>query len=183
MKVVLGWNIHFSIWVSSLTVAVYVALGGLFSAIFNEVLQFFLIWLGALLIPILGLVETGGWNGLVARIHQNFPARRLHAPVADPGPLHRQPHGHPLDRHRLRPGLGDFLRLLDHRFPGGAARPCRQGHSRRQDGAHHRLLFQDGRALHRDPAGIAGLGAAALQAGSGKRRGRPASTVTTRCCR
>ena len=49
MKVVLGWNIHFSIWVSSLTVAVYVALGGLFSAIFNEVLQFFLIWLGALL--------------------------------------------------------------------------------------------------------------------------------------
>jgi len=73
MKVVLGWNIHFSIWVSSLTVAVYVALGGLFSAIFNEVLQFFLIWLGALLIPILGLIETGGWSGLVARIHRNFP--------------------------------------------------------------------------------------------------------------
>jgi SSS family solute:Na+ symporter len=73
MKVVLGWNIHFSIWVSSVTVAVYVALGGLFSAIFNEVLQFFLIWLGALLIPILGLVETGGWSGLVARIHRNFP--------------------------------------------------------------------------------------------------------------
>ena len=73
MKVVLGWNIHFSIWVSSLTVAVYVALGGLFSAIFNEVLQFFLIWLGALLIPILGLIETGGWSGVVARIHQNFP--------------------------------------------------------------------------------------------------------------
>ena len=73
MKVVLGWNIHFSIWVSSLTVAIYVAMGGLFSAIFNEVLQFFLIWLGALLIPILGLIEAGGWSGLVARIHQNFP--------------------------------------------------------------------------------------------------------------
>jgi SSS family solute:Na+ symporter len=73
MKVVLGWDLHFSIWVSSLTVAVYVAMGGLFSAIFNEVLQFFLIWLGALLIPILGLIETGGWSGLVARIHQNFP--------------------------------------------------------------------------------------------------------------
>ena len=73
MKVVLGWNMHFSIWVSALTVAVYVALGGLFSAIFNEVLQFFLIWFGALLIPILGLMETGGWSGLVARIHQNFP--------------------------------------------------------------------------------------------------------------
>ena len=73
LRVVLGWNIHFSIWVSSLTVGVYVALGGLFSAIFNEVLQFFLIWLGALLIPILGLVEAGGWSGLVARIHQNLP--------------------------------------------------------------------------------------------------------------
>src|ERR1700691_2943766 len=53
MKVVLGWDINFSIWVSSLTVAVYVALGGLRSAIFNEVLQFFLIWLGALIIPVL----------------------------------------------------------------------------------------------------------------------------------
>ena len=73
MKVVLGWNIHFSIWVSSLTVAIYVALGGLFSAIFNEVLQFFLIWLGALLVPILGMIEAGGWSGLVERIHHNFP--------------------------------------------------------------------------------------------------------------
>jgi solute:Na+ symporter, SSS family len=75
LKVVLGWNIHFSIIVSSLTVGVYVAAGGLFSAIFNEVLQFFLIWFGALLIPILGLIETGGWHGMVARIHQNFPGQ------------------------------------------------------------------------------------------------------------
>jgi SSS family solute:Na+ symporter len=75
MRVVLGWDIHFSIWVSSLTVGVYVASGGLFSAIFNEVLQFFLIWFGALLIPILGLIETGGWQGMVARIHQNFPGQ------------------------------------------------------------------------------------------------------------
>ncbi len=74
MKVVLGWDIHFSIWVSSITVAAYVMLGGLLSAIFNEVLQFVLIWAGALMIPVLGLVETGGWNGMVARIHQNFPA-------------------------------------------------------------------------------------------------------------
>jgi SSS family solute:Na+ symporter len=73
MKVVLGWDIHFSIWVSSITVAVYVMLGGLLSAIFNEVLQFVLIWAGALMIPVIGLVETGGWNGMVARIHHNFP--------------------------------------------------------------------------------------------------------------
>ena len=75
MQVVLGWNLHFSLITSSLTVGVYVAAGGLFSAIFNEVLQFFLIWFGALLIPILGLIETGGWSGMVARIHQNFPGQ------------------------------------------------------------------------------------------------------------
>jgi solute:Na+ symporter, SSS family len=75
MKVMLGWNIHFSIWVSSLTVGVYVAAGGLYSAIFNEVVQFFLIWFGALLIPILGLIETGGWGGMTARIQRNFPGQ------------------------------------------------------------------------------------------------------------
>jgi solute:Na+ symporter, SSS family len=75
MKVVLGWDIHLSIWVSSITVAIYVVLGGLLSAIFNEVLQFALIWLGALLIPILGLIETGGWSGMVARIHRAFPGQ------------------------------------------------------------------------------------------------------------
>jgi SSS family solute:Na+ symporter len=78
MKVVLGWNIHFSIWVSSLTVAVYVTLGGLYSAIFNEVLQFFLIWLGALSIPILGMIEAGGWDGLVAKIHQRVQGDYVH---------------------------------------------------------------------------------------------------------
>jgi SSS family solute:Na+ symporter len=75
MKVILGWDIHFSIWVSSITVAIYVMAGGLLSAIFNEVLQFFLIWLGCLLIPVLGLIETGGWSGLVARIQHNFPGQ------------------------------------------------------------------------------------------------------------
>jgi SSS family solute:Na+ symporter len=75
MKVILGWDIHFSIWVSSLTVAIYVAAGGLLSAIFNEVLQFFLIWLGCLVIPVVGLIETGGWSGMVARIAKNFPGQ------------------------------------------------------------------------------------------------------------
>jgi SSS family solute:Na+ symporter len=78
MKVVLGWPIHFSIWVSSITVAIYVALGGLRSAIFNEVLQFVLIWGGALLIPILGLIEVGGWSNLRAQIVQNASAEYTH---------------------------------------------------------------------------------------------------------
>ena len=71
MKVVLGWNLNFSIIVSSLAVAAYVALGGLRSAIFNEVLQFVLIWGGALLVPILGLIEAGGWTNLKAKIAHN----------------------------------------------------------------------------------------------------------------
>jgi solute:Na+ symporter, SSS family len=79
MKVVLGWDINFSIWVSSLTVAVYVALGGLRSAIFNEVLQFILIWAGALLIPILGLIEAGGWSNLKLQIARNASAEYTHA--------------------------------------------------------------------------------------------------------
>ncbi len=75
LKVILGWDIHFSIWISSLTVAVYVMAGGLLSAIFNEVLQFFLIWIGCGVIPVVGLIETGGWSGLVHRIQINFPGQ------------------------------------------------------------------------------------------------------------
>ena len=78
LKIILGWNINVSIWVSSITVAIYVSLGGLRSAIFNEVLQFVLIWGGALLIPILGLVEAGGWSGLKARIAVNASAEYTH---------------------------------------------------------------------------------------------------------
>ena len=93
MEVVLGWNLHFSIVVSSLTVGIYVAAGGLFSAIFNEVLQFFLIWFGALLIPILGLIETGGWSGMVARIHQNFPGQNFTHMWAPMGAVDKNPMG------------------------------------------------------------------------------------------
>src|ERR1019366_303534 len=78
MKVVLGWDINFSILVSSITVAIYVGLGGLRSAIFNEVLQFVLIWAGALLIPILGLIEAGGWSKLRLQIAHNASAEYTH---------------------------------------------------------------------------------------------------------
>ena len=78
MKVVLGWDINFSIWVSSATVAVYVGLGGLRSAIFNEILQFILIWAGAALIPILGLIEAGGWSKLKLQIAHNASPQYTH---------------------------------------------------------------------------------------------------------
>jgi SSS family solute:Na+ symporter len=71
MQTVLGWNMTFSIWIGAVTVAIYVMLGGLRSAIINEVLQFILIWAGAALIPILGLIEAGGWTNLKAQIAVN----------------------------------------------------------------------------------------------------------------
>ena len=78
MQTVLGWNITFSIWVGAGTVALYVMLGGLRSAIINEVLQFVLIWAGAAMIPILGLIEAGGWTNLKAQISSNVGADYTH---------------------------------------------------------------------------------------------------------
>jgi SSS family solute:Na+ symporter len=72
MQTVLGWNMNVSIFVGAATVGLYVMLGGLRSAIINEVLQFVLIWAGAALIPILGLIEAGGWTQLKANIAVNI---------------------------------------------------------------------------------------------------------------
>ncbi len=56
----LGWNWDVSMWISALTVAAYVTLSGLMSAIFTEIIQFFLIWFGLFLVAILGMMEVGG---------------------------------------------------------------------------------------------------------------------------
>ena len=72
MKVVLGWSLTFSILISAAAVAIYVTLGGLRSAIFNEVMQFVLIWGGALLVPILGLIQAGSVAGLKRQIIANM---------------------------------------------------------------------------------------------------------------
>lgn len=70
MGELLQWNFHFSLVVSAIIVLVYIFLGGLTSAIYNEVLQFFLIVLGFLPLVFLGLAKVGGWNGLVAKLDQ-----------------------------------------------------------------------------------------------------------------
>jgi len=64
----LGWDFSFSIWVSALIVLLYIVLGGLTSAIYNEVLQFFLIVLGFIPLVFLGLRDVGGWAGLTDRL-------------------------------------------------------------------------------------------------------------------
>ena len=169
MKVVLGWNIHFSIWVSSLTVAVYVTLGGLYSAIFNEVLQFFLIWLGALSIPMLGMIEAGGWIGsgdenpaaCLARLHASMESSRHFS-------------GNPMGVHwtGILLGLGgviafgywttDFLVVQR----AMAAKDLRSA----KTGAHHCVLLQNVCTTHCHSARPSGSAVASLQTCPRKRR-------------
>ena len=72
LSLLLGWNIHACIIVSAVIVLAYIALGGLTSAIYNEVLQFFLIVFGFAPVVYLGLREIGGWDGLRARVPETF---------------------------------------------------------------------------------------------------------------
>ena len=64
LALLLGWNIHACIVMSAVVVLLYISLGGLTSAIYNEVLQFFLIVFGFAPLVYLGLRDAGGWEGL-----------------------------------------------------------------------------------------------------------------------
>jgi len=69
LGVLLGWDFTFCVMISALIVLAYIFLGGLTSAIYNEVLQFFLIVFGFAPLVILALIDVGGWTGLVARLN------------------------------------------------------------------------------------------------------------------
>ena len=77
----LGWApggiFTFSIVLSAIIVLLYIFLGGLTSAIYNEVLQFFLIIAGFLPLVLLGLKNVGGWNGLKTAVSAVDP-RMMH---------------------------------------------------------------------------------------------------------
>jgi SSS family solute:Na+ symporter len=64
MEKVLGWNFNISLWISAGIVLIYTYLGGLSSAIYNEVLQFFIIVIGLLPLAYLSLKDVGWWHGL-----------------------------------------------------------------------------------------------------------------------
>ncbi len=80
--IVLGWNMHVSIWVSAAAVGMYITLGGLLSAILTEIVQFFLIWFGLFLVAILGLVEVGGVDALLSSLPERMSS--LWATAGDP---------------------------------------------------------------------------------------------------
>jgi SSS family solute:Na+ symporter len=68
MNLLLGWSFNFSVLISAAIVLSYILLGGLTSAIYNEVLQFFLIVFGFAPLVIVGLNEVGGWSGLTTKL-------------------------------------------------------------------------------------------------------------------
>ena len=96
LELLLGWDFNVSLWVSAAIVLAYIYLGGLTSAIYNEVLQFFLIVLGFAPLVYLGLNNVGGWSGLVAKLQpvataKGFEANawtsswaHMHSPTANP---------------------------------------------------------------------------------------------------
>ena len=78
-NLLLGWDMDVSMLVAAAVVLAYTTLGGLTSAIYNEVLQFCLIVAGLLPLVILGLYNVGGWDGLSTRLAEaatgrGFPA-------------------------------------------------------------------------------------------------------------
>ena len=75
LSLLVGWDFDVSIWVAAGIVLLYIVLGGLTSAIYNEVLQFFLIVFGFTPLVVLGLQDVGGWSGLEARLAEVATSR------------------------------------------------------------------------------------------------------------
>ena len=67
-QLVLGWSFTASVLLSAAIVLIYTFLGGLTSAIYNEVVQFFLIVLGFSPLAIMAVAKAGGWSGMASRL-------------------------------------------------------------------------------------------------------------------
>jgi len=74
LEIILGWDFNVSIWLAASIVLIYILLGGLTSAVYNEVLQFFLIVLGIAPLVYIGFHKAGGIDGIV----QNVDNAKLH---------------------------------------------------------------------------------------------------------
>jgi SSS family solute:Na+ symporter len=71
INLMLGWSISISIVVAALVVLIYITLGGLTSAIYNEVLQFFIILAALIPLTLIALHDVGGWSGLEDRVRES----------------------------------------------------------------------------------------------------------------
>ena len=138
---------HVSIILSALIVLGYIFLGGLTSAIYNEVLQFFLIVAGLLPLVWIGLRNVGGWQG----IKHTLPANMTHSWQ---GMAHANTNALGVEWFGLVMGLGFVLqlRLLVHQLPGDPARHGRRLRGLRPQGAADRRRAQDVPAVPGHPA-------------------------------
>ncbi|MDE3184472.1 MAG: sodium:solute symporter family protein [Bacteroidota bacterium] len=68
LNVILGWDFNVSVFLAAGIVLAYTFLGGLTSAVYNEVLQFFLIVLGIAPLVYLGMQKAGGWQGIIHNV-------------------------------------------------------------------------------------------------------------------
>ena len=103
LHLVLGWNFNVSVLATAVIVLAYTYLGGLTSAIYNEVLQFFLIVAGFAPLAILACAKAGGWHGIVSRLPPDMTHSWRYI-----GTRQREPHG----RGNLRRGGGARLRAV-----------------------------------------------------------------------
>ena len=71
LEALLGWPLWTAIVVAAALVLAYITLGGLSSAIYNEVLQFFVILAGLIPLVVVGLKDMGGWSGLEDKVTAN----------------------------------------------------------------------------------------------------------------
>jgi SSS family solute:Na+ symporter len=82
MSIVLRAMLNMPLWVAVVLAAgivlTYITLGGLSAAIYNEVLQFFVILAALIPITVIGLIDVGGWNGLKARVAESGTLGALH---------------------------------------------------------------------------------------------------------
>ena len=85
-QLVLGWSFEQSVLLSAAIVLIYTFTGGLTGAIYNEVLQFFLIVIGFAPLAILAVAKTGGWQGMASRLDpvMTHTWRYLGSPAENP---------------------------------------------------------------------------------------------------
>ena len=134
VNALLGWNIWLSTFVAAIIVLSYITLGGLSAAIYNEVLQFFVIVAALLPLTLLGAAQGRRLERAAGQDDDGGHAR----PARRPGPATTITDVQLVvlvgGRHRLRSRVRAVLRLLDDQLRRGAAGDGLQGHELRAGG-------------------------------------------------
>ncbi|ULQ51293.1 sodium:solute symporter family protein [Flavihumibacter fluvii] len=87
LEIILKWDFDISIWIAAGIVMIYTFMGGLKSAVYNEVLQFFLIVLGFSPLVIVALQDAGGWASIKANLQPNMTHAWQYMGDKDANPL------------------------------------------------------------------------------------------------